>query len=157
MSINSGKVRSSVKLNSIVTLRCQNTDTDSKETIYKTFKIVDDPSEGGVDNGVGINSSLGKALRGGIKNQKILIQDFGSATIVDIVNERSCRKVGKENIIEIKMYKDFDCTDLIGTQVLGCEDDIRDQFNNKEINSVVKLYNFKSSLRFAKITKIKGL
>jgi len=55
------------------------------------------------------------------------------------------------------MYKDFDCTDLIGTQVLGCEDDIRDQFNNKEINSVVKLYNFKSSLRFAKITKIKGL
>lgn len=156
MSIKGEKLRNSVKLNSVVTLRCQTSDADWKETVYKTYKIVDDPEGEGIDNCVGLNSSLGKALRGGIKNQKIIIQGNESATIVDIVNDMSSRKVAKDSIIEIKRYKDFECTDLIGTEVLGCKDEIRDQFNNKEINSVVKLYNVRSRLQFAKITKIKG-
>ena len=156
MSVKNEKVRNSVKLNSTVTLRCQNADADSKETIYKTFELVDDPAGEGIDNRVGLNSNIGKALRGGILNQKILIEGYGSVTIVDIVNKVSSRKVGKDNIIEIKLFKDFECTDLIGTEVLSSKDEIRAQFNNKEINSVVKLYNLRSRLQFAKITNIKS-
>lgn len=149
-------IGNSVKLNSIVTLRCQTTDADSKKTVYKTFKLVDDPEVEGIENSVGVNSSIGKALKGGIKNQKILIQGYESAIIVDIVNDIPCRKVGKDSIIEINLYKDYECTDLIGTEILGCKDEIRGQFNNKEINSVIKLYNLRSRSQFAKITKIKG-
>lgn len=150
------KAINSVKLNSVVTLRCKATDADSKNSVYKTFKIVDDPGTEDIDNVVGVNSSIGKILRGGIMNQRILIKGYDSAVIVDIKNDTASRKVGKDSIIEVKLYKDFECTDLIETKVLGNKDEIRDQFNNKEINSVVKLYNVRSRSQFAKITKIKG-
>lgn len=146
------KTVNSVRLNSIVTLRCQN----SEEKVYKTYKIVNDPEKETIYNGVGVNSSIGKTLWGGIMNQKIVIQGYDSATIVNIVNNLACHKVGKDSIVEIELYKDFECKDLIGTKVLSCNDDIRGQFNNKEINSVVKLYHLRSRSEFAKITKING-
>lgn len=156
MPIKKEKTRNSVRLNSIVTLRCETTVDDSKKTVYETFKIVNDPEIESIYNGVGVNSSIGKAVRGGIKNQKITIPGYDSATIVEIVNDAACHKVGKDSIVEIELYKDFECTDLIGTKVLGCKDDFRAQFNNKEINSVVKLYHLRSRSEFAKIIKIKN-
>ena len=155
MSVKYEKSGNSVKLNSTVTLRCQTNEADSKQTVLKTFKIVDDPGEG-LDNVIGVNSSIEKALRGGIMNQKILVNGYESAVIVDIKNDIAGRKVKKDSIIEIKLYKDFECTDLIESKVLDSKDDCRDQFNNKEINSVVKLYNVRSRSQFAKIIKIKG-
>ena len=154
---NNEMVGNSVRLNSIITLRCQTIEADSKKTEYKTFKLVDNPEGEGIENGVGVNSSMGKALRGGIKNQKVLVPGYDSVTIVDIVNDIACRRVGKDSIIEIELYKDFECTDLIGTETLCCKDEIRYQFNNKEINSVIKLYNPRNRSQFAKITKIKSL
>ena len=155
MYAKSEKSRNRVRLNSIVTLRCQTIVDGSKETVYETFKIVDDPETECVYKGVGFNSIIGKILRGGIKDQSVMSQCYDSATIVEILNDDAAgHKVGKDSIIEIELYKDFECTDLIGTKVLGCGDDFRDQFNNKEINSVVKLYHLRSRAEFAKIRRI---
>lgn len=156
MHIKNEANRNSVKLNSIVTLRCQNSVDDLKKTVYQTFKIVDDPETENVYKGVAFNSELGKALRGGIKDQKIMIQGFDGAKIVAIVNDESRYKVSRDSTIEIELYKDFECTDLIGTKVLSSGDELRDQFNNKELNSVVKLYYLRSRSEFAKIKAIKS-
>ena len=152
MQLKSEKIKNNVRLNSIVTLRCQT--TGSKETVYETFKIVDDPETESMYNAVSINSKTGKTLHGGIKDQSVVIQGYDSVTIVEILNDAASRKVGKDSILEIELYKDFECTDLIGTRVLGSKDDNRAQFNNKEINSVVKLYYLRSRAEFAKIRRI---
>lgn len=154
MQLKNEKIKNYVRLNSIVTLRCQTTVAESKETVYETFKIVDDSETESVYNGIGFNSKTGKTLRGGIKDQSIVIQGYDSVTIVEILNDATGHKIGKDSILEIELYKDFECTDLIGTRILGCKDDCRDQFNNKEINSVVKLYHLRSRAEFAKIRRI---
>lgn len=146
--------RNTVRLNSIVTLRCQNTDADDGETVYETFKLMDKPEDDRVYKGISFNSRIGKALRGGMKGQNVSIQGYDSAIIVKVVNESARHKVGKDSIIEIELYKDYECTDLVETKVIGCRDDIRDGLNNKEINSVVKLYRHRGRPEFAKIRRI---
>ncbi|PKM82847.1 MAG: hypothetical protein CVU89_01535 [Firmicutes bacterium HGW-Firmicutes-14] len=146
--------RNFVRLNSVVTLRCQKTVNDEIKTVYETFNITDNPEDESVHNRVSLNSKIGKALWGGIKNQKVLFQGYDSATIVEIVNDTASHKVSRDSIVEIELYKDYECMDLVGTKVLGCRDDIRDRFNNKEINSIVKIYNARGRPEFAKIRKI---
>lgn len=146
--------RNYVRLNSIVTLRCQNTVADERETVYETFKIMDNPEDERVYKSVSFNSKIGKALRGGIKNQNVSIQGYDSATIVEVVNDSAPHKVGKDSIVEIDLYKDYDCKDFIETKVLSCRDDNRDMLNNKEINSVVKIYYPRGKPEFAKIRGI---
>ncbi|MBU7005540.1 GreA/GreB family elongation factor [Phosphitispora fastidiosa] len=143
--------RNSVRLNSIVTLRYQYTVNDEKETAYETFKIVGSLADDCVHNCVSFSSKTGKALWGGVKDQNVSIEGYDTASIVKIVNNAISYGVGQDSIIEIELYKDFDCTDFAGTKVVGCHDDIRSQFKNKEINSVVKLYHPRKRPEFAKI------
>ena len=144
-------MRNSVRLNSIVTLRYQYAVNDEKETAYETFKIVGSSEDESIHNCVSFNSKTGKALWGGVKDQNVSIEGYEAASIVKIVNNAACHGVDEDSIIEIELYKDFDCTDFVGTKVLGCKDDIRGQFKNKEINSVVKLYHPRSRPEFARI------
>lgn len=142
----------SVRLNSIVTVRCQNTGVDEK--VYETFKIMDNPGDDRVYKCVSLNSKIGKALLGGIKGQKVSIEGCDSAIIVKIVNDSICRKVGKDSIVEIELYKDYACTEFIESRVLGYGDDIRDGINNREVSSVVKIYYPRRRPEFAKIIRI---
>ncbi len=144
--------RNFVRFNSIVTLRCQNTDVDEK--VYETFKIMDNPEDDRVYRCVNFNSKIGKALWGGIKGQKVSIEGYDSAIIVKVVNDSVCHKVGKDSIVEIELYKDYDCTEFVETRIIGCRDDIRDAINNKEISSVVKIYYPRRRPEYAKIIRI---
>gem|GEM_PF-1601797 len=146
--------RNPVRLNSIVTLRCQNTDADNGETVYETFKLMDKPEDSRLYKGISFNSRIGKALRGGIKDQTVLIEGYNSTTIVEVVNDYARHKVGRDSIVEVELYKDYECTDLVKIKVIGCRDDIRDGLNDKEINSVVKLYRHRGRPEFAKIRRI---
>lgn len=147
-------LRNFVRLNSIVTIKCQNTLDDARETVYQTFKVMDNPVGEHVYKCVDLSSKIGKALLGKIKDQKVSMQGYDSATIVKIVNDSASHKIGKDSIVEIDLYRDSDCKDLIETKVLGCRDDNREMLNNKEINSVVKIYYPRSKPEFAKIKRV---
>ena len=146
--------KNSVRLNSIVTLRCQKTVDDELETVYETFKIMDTPEDESIYTCVSFNSRIGKALQGGIKGQNVLIQGYDIATIVEVISDSARNKVGKDSIVVIELYKDYECTDLVETKVLGHLDDVRNRLNNKEINSIVKVYNPRGRAEFAKIKRI---
>lgn len=143
-----------VRLNSIVTIKCQNTIDDERETVYQTFKVMDNPVGEHVYECVDLSSRIGKALRGKIKDQQVSIQGYDTAKIVRVVNDSASHKVGKDSIVEIDLYKDYDCKDLIETKVLGHRDDNRDMFNNKEISSIVKIYYPGRRPEFAKIKRV---
>jgi tetratricopeptide (TPR) repeat protein len=146
--------RNTVRLNSIVTLRCKNTEADDGEAVYETFKLMDKPEDDCVYKGISLNSRIGKALRGGIKDQKVSIEGYDNATIVEVINDSTRHKVGEDCILEVELYKDYECTDRVETKVLGRRNDIRQQLNNKEINSVVKIYYARGRAEFAKIRGI---
>lgn len=126
-----------VKINSIVTFKYLVSDD---EWAYKTVFISDDVRYQSKYQVVTPGSNIGKALLGADKGQIILIPIYKRVIIVDILYNIKNKKVSKDSIVKIDIFKDPGCQDFIRSEEVKNDDALMKLLVNQKQNEVIKGY-----------------